>query len=342
VIQHNVYALYNPHRLVIDCVTAPGSLPAAAPQPRVAQAVVPSLGARRLGPGWTTLPPAKAAASGALSAAAAPPPVLAASQARADSGVTSPAVAPPARNLGGGFSVARQLGLSIARIVIDPGHGGHDPGAIGEGVTEADLVLDVALRLEQLLTAVPGVEVVLTRRTDQFVALQDRTAAANRHEADLFLSIHANASPNGQAKGVETYFLNFATTSAAKTVAARENAASGMAMGELPDLIKMIALNDKLEESRDLATIVQRALVDRLKVANTTVRDLGVKQAPFMVLIGASMPSVLAEIAFVSNSEEVRLVRDAPYRQRIAEGLFNAIEKYRTSLRAADKIAQNP
>src|SRR4030095_15302616 len=128
----------------------------------------------------------------------------------------------PSRNLNGGLSIARQLGLGISRIVIDPGHGGHDPGAMGKGVTEAELVLDVALRLEQLLLKQQGVEVILTRRTDEFIPLPERTAIANREGADLFLSIHANASNNAQARGVETHFLNFANNLSAAAVAARE------------------------------------------------------------------------------------------------------------------------
>ena len=182
----------------------------------------------------------------------------------------SPSAVPPeraSRNLAGGFSIARQLGLGVSRIVIDPGHGGHDPGATGKGVTEAELVLDVALRLEKLLEAQPGVEVVLTRRTDEYVPLQERTAIANREGADLFLSIHANASNNAQARGVETYFLNFATNPSAAAVAARENAASGQAMAALPDLVKAIALNNKLDESRDFAIFVQRAMIERLRGA---------------------------------------------------------------------------
>src|SRR5262249_10267400 len=128
------------------------------------------------------------------------------------SGPSAPTLsAPAARNSNGGFSMARQLGLGVSRIVIDAGHGGHDPGAKGKGVTEAELVLDVALRLEKLLQGVPGVDVVLTRRTDDFIALQERTAIANRVGADLFLSIHANASSSAQARGIETYFLNFAS-----------------------------------------------------------------------------------------------------------------------------------
>ena len=245
----------------------------------------------------------------------------------------------PSRNLTGGLSMARQLGLGVSRIVIDPGHGGHDPGATGKGVSEAELVLDVALRLEQLLQKQQGVEVILTRRTDEFIPLPERTAIANREGADLFLSIHANASNNLQARGVETYFLNFAQNLSTAAVAARENAASAQLMGALPDFVKAIALNNKLDESRDFATFVQQAMVARLKTSNKTLRNLGVKQAPFVVLIGAAMPSVLAEISFVTNPQEARLLKGNAYRQRIAEALFNAIKKYQASLKDVTAVA---
>jgi N-acetylmuramoyl-L-alanine amidase len=247
--------------------------------------------------------------------------------------------AAPSRNLNGGFSMARQLGLGVSRIVIDPGHGGHDPGAMGKDVTEAEVVLDIALRLEKLLQKAEGVEVILTRRTDEFIPLPERTAIANREGADLFLSIHANASPNGQGRGVETYFLNFANNLTAAAVAARENAASVQAMGALPDFVRAIALNNKLDESRDFATHVQRAMVARLRASNKTLRDLGVKQAPFVVLIGAAMPSVLAEISFVTNPQEAKLLKGNVYRQRIAESLFNAIRKYQSSLKRITNVA---
>jgi N-acetylmuramoyl-L-alanine amidase len=250
-------------------------------------------------------------------------------------------LAPPSANLGGGFSMARQLGLSVSRIVIDPGHGGHDPGAAGKGLTEAALVLDVALRLEKLLAGVPGVEAILTRRADEFVGLQERTAIANREGADLFLSIHANASANAKAQGVETYFLNFATTGSAAAVAARENAASGQPMAALPDLVKAIAMHNKVDESRDLATYVQAALVRKLGATNKNLKNLGVKQAPFVVLIGASMPSVLAEISFLTNAQDLGMVRNSSYRQRIAESLFDAIRKYQSTLRTESRVAQH-
>jgi N-acetylmuramoyl-L-alanine amidase len=245
----------------------------------------------------------------------------------------------PEKNLTGGFSIARQLGLGVSRIVIDPGHGGHDPGAAGKDVSEAELVLDVSLRLEKLLQKVSGMEVVLTRRTDEFVTLQERTAIANREGADLFLSIHANASDSPFARGVETYFLNFANNLGAAGVAARENAASGQAMAALPDLVKMIALNNKLDESRDLATIVQHAMIERLRGVNKSLKDLGVKQAPFAVLIGAAMPSVLAEVSFVTNTQDARQLRSPAYRQRIAEALANAVRKYQTSLKTVSTVA---
>jgi N-acetylmuramoyl-L-alanine amidase len=234
----------------------------------------------------------------------------------------------------GPVSLARQLGLGAARIVIDPGHGGHDPGALGEGVSEADVVLDVAIRLEALLAAA-GVDVVLTRRSDEFIPLDKRTAIAAREQADLFLSIHANASRAQSARGVETYVLNFATDSNAEAVAARENASTEYTISSLPDIVRAIALHSKLDESRSLARLVQRALVAELKPANRGILDHGVKQAPFVVLVGADMPSVLAEVAFISNPQEARLLKTEAYRQRIAQALFDAVRGYQVSLKSA-------
>lgn len=255
---------------------------------------------------------------------------------------SSPPLAPkpPSANSSGGFSLSRQLGLGVSRIVIDPGHGGRDPGALGKGVSEAELVLDIALRLEKLLARQPGVEVVLTRRTDAYVPLEERTAIANREQADLFLSIHANASRNVQARGVETYFLNFATSPEAEAVAARENSASERRMHNLNDIVKAIATNNKVHESRDFATLVQDSMVRRLAGQNREIRNLGVKQAPFVVLIGAAMPSVLAEISFVTNPREAQLLRSGSYRQRIAEALQDAVVKYQRSLKAVGTVAE--
>ncbi len=243
----------------------------------------------------------------------------------------APATAPPP--VRGPVSLARQLGLGAARIVIDPGHGGHDPGALGEGVSEADVVLDVAIRLEELLAAA-GVDVVLTRRSDEFIPLDRRTAIATREQADLFLSIHANASRAQSARGVETYVLNFATDSNAEAVAARENASTEQTINSLPDIVRAIALHSKLDESRSLARLVQRALVAQLKPANRGLVDHGVKQAPFVVLVGAEMPSVLAEVAFITNPQEARLLKTDAYRQRIAQALFEAVRGYQYSLKS--------
>jgi N-acetylmuramoyl-L-alanine amidase len=342
---YSVYPLYSPYRLVIDCIRArpdpPEPAPAVASAPSHAPVAPPVLPARSLAPesgrALATLFPAMS--STLLEARRQDSAPLLPSTDIAPAAAPTPA-RPPTTNLAGGFSIARQLGLSVSRIVIDPGHGGHDPGATGRGTTEAELVLDIALRLEQLLAKIPGTEVVLTRRTDTYVPLQERTLIANREGADLFLSIHANASPNMLARGVETYILNFASNRNAEAVAARENAASGQAMGALPDLVKAIALNNKLDESRDLATYVQRAMIARLKGPNKTIKDLGVKQAPFVVLIGAAMPSVLAEISFLTNEQEVRLLKGSSYRQRIAEALHDAIGNYQTSLKSQNKVAQ--
>ena len=329
---YSVYPLYSPFRLVIDCVRTPALEAATTPPPHlpveasVRVADPPPVASHTLTTNWSRRFPTGSPASTALLASARAAAVAPRDRAQAapETQATAPAV----------LTIARQLGLGVSRIVIDPGHGGHDPGAKGKGLTEAELVLDVALRVEKLLQKVPGVEVILTRRTDDFTPLPERTAIANRESADLFLSIHANASPNPQARGIETYFLNFATNTSAAAVAARENATSTLAMGEMPDIVKAIALNNKVDESRDFAKDVQRAMYERLHPTNKTLKDLGVKQAPFVVLIGATMPSVLAEISFVTNPQEGRLLKGNVYRQRIAESLFNAIRKYQTSLKA--------
>jgi N-acetylmuramoyl-L-alanine amidase len=241
----------------------------------------------------------------------------------------------PSPNSIGKFSVARQLGLGVSRVVIDPGHGGHDPGATAFGASEAELVLDISLRLEQLLQRQPGVDVVVTRRTDEYIGLAERIDLANRVAADLFLSIHANASANAATRGVETYFLNFALNRQAESVAARENASSEQTMSSLPAIVKAITLNSKLNESRDFAGMIQSALVAGLRPSNALLKDFGVKQAPFMVLVGASMPSVLAEVSFITNRQEARLLKQPAYRQKIADALLAGIVKYQQALKRA-------
>jgi N-acetylmuramoyl-L-alanine amidase len=235
--------------------------------------------------------------------------------------------ADPASN--GDRSLIRALGLKIGKIVIDPGHGGHDTGTIGpHGLYEKDLVLDVSKRLGKLLESRLGAEVVFTRRDDTFIPLETRTSIANQEEADLFVSVHANSSHDPDARGVETYYLNFTSSPEALEVAARENAASDKSIHELQDLVKKIALKEKIDESREFASDVQKSLHSGLAAKSSGVRDRGVKKAPFVVLIGANMPSILAEISFISNPGDEKRLRSADYRQRIAESLYHGISSY--------------
>ena len=308
----SVYPMYGPYRLIVDVErgTAKPTTPAASP------ALVATAGVDAPRP-VTDTAPVKAASRTATAAKPLPP---AAGR--------------------GGYSLSRQLGLGAARIVIDPGHGGYDPGAQATGLDEASLVLDVALRLERLLLETPGVEVLLTRRTSEYIALEERTAIANRAGADLFLSIHANASSNITARGIETYFLNFAPDAEAEAIAARENAASSRTMRNLNDIVKAIALNDKIDESRDFAMRVQSSLYGQLRKVNKQARSLGVKQAPFQVLVGATMPSILAEISFITNEREAELLKTEKYRQEIAAALFDGIMGYQRSLKTVRAVAE--
>jgi N-acetylmuramoyl-L-alanine amidase len=229
----------------------------------------------------------------------------------------------------GDRSLIRALGLKIGKIVIDPGHGGHDTGTIGpDGLEEKDLVLDVGKRLGKLLEARLGAEVVYTRKDDTFIPLETRTAIANQQRADLFVSIHANSSDDPTARGVETYYLNFTSSPDALDVAARENAVSQKSIFELQDLVKKIALKEKIEESREFAGDVEESLHAGLAAKSPAIRDRGVKKAPFIVLIGANMPSILAEISFVSNPTDERHLETGEYRQKIAESLYRGIAKY--------------
>jgi N-acetylmuramoyl-L-alanine amidase len=371
--RYSVFTLYNPYRLVVDFERDPApvatavqghpattweapaaaalpSPPAPARQRDARETPSPDNDRPRLPVGASPLRIKSAEVAAAPRsdvpakpvAAAAPEPAMAGRRTLKSEPTDSsdtPVPTVPATNGSGNYSLARQLGLSVARVVIDPGHGGHDPGAQGYHVVEAELVLDVALRLEKLLLKEKGVDVVMTRRTDVFIPLEERTAIANRVGADLFLSIHANASANATARGIETYYLNFASNPEAEAVAARENSASSRTLHVLPDIIKAIALNDKLDESRDFAELVQNAMSKRLRAQNARIRSLGVKRAPFVVLIGAGMPSVLAEISFVTNKQEAALLKTGAYRQRIAEALFDAVTQYQRSLKKVTAVA---
>ena len=229
----------------------------------------------------------------------------------------------------GDRSLIRALGLKIGKIVIDPGHGGHDTGTIGpNGLEEKDLVLEVGRRLGKMLETRLGAEVVYTRKDDTFIPLETRTAIANQQRADLFISIHANSSRDPDARGVETYYLNFTSSPEALEVAARENAVSEKSIYELQDLVKKIALKEKIEESREFAGDVQESLHSGLALKSPGIRNRGVKKAPFIVLIGANMPSILAEISFVSNPSDEHRLETSEYRQRIADSLYRGIAKY--------------
>jgi len=334
VARYSVFTLYNPYRVVIDCERATAvTVKQATVTPPARVAADPGVDPAPIPPLPTPLAPLPEKRTAIAMPPTPPPPAVAADPV---------APAAPLSNGAGGYSLSRQLGLGISRIVIDPGHGGHDPGSIGHGIKEADLTLDIALRVEKLLQEEAGIEVVLTRRSNAYVPLEERTAIANRESADLFLSIHANASRNSAAHGVETYYLSFASTPDAEAVAARENSASERAMHNLPDIIKAIALNNKLDESRDLASMVQESMVTRLRRSNKNMRNLGVKKAPFVVLIGAGMPSVLAEISFLTNRQEAQLLKTPAYKQRIAEALQDAVLKYRKALKRQSTVADRP
>jgi N-acetylmuramoyl-L-alanine amidase len=240
--------------------------------------------------------------------------------------------AKPTRN--GEHSLTRVLGLKIGRIVIDPGHGGHDTGTIGPtGLMEKDLCLDVALRLGKLIgRSLPSAEIVYTRQDDRYVGLEQRTAIANDARADLFISIHANSSDDARVSGIETYYLNFNASAQAMEVAARENATAQSSVHDLQDLVTKIARNEKVEESRDLAADLQESLASSMQMGKRPERNRGVRKAPFVVLVGADMPSVLAEIAFISNPADEQWLKKPENRQHAADGLYHGIERYLRSV----------
>ena len=246
-----------------------------------------------------------------------------------------PAVRPNAHtaDLEATRSLTRALGLKVNRIVIDAGHGGHDNGTSGPGgFAEKDLVLDVALRLGKLIEQRLGAEVIYTRSDDTFIPLEERTAIANRNHADLFLSIHANSSPATQVAGVETYYLNFTNSPEAMDLAARENAISEKSVYELKDLIQKISLHDKIEESKQFAESVQTSMQSFTARSFPSARNRGIRKAPFVVLIGASMPSVLAEIGFLTNPRQESLLQKPEYRQKLAEALLRGVQSYTRTL----------
>jgi N-acetylmuramoyl-L-alanine amidase len=333
---YSAYLVKNPYRLVIDVRSGP---PAQVAQREGTDSATPTAAASQK----PASPASETVTVNANDSAAADAKPSAKTVAKAPLPMSKKnaadvaALRPPAQpkpNRDGTHSLTRALGLKISRIVIDPGHGGHDTGTIGpHGLMEKDLCLDVALRLGRLIEQkLPGAEVIYTRKDDTFIPLEERTIIANEAKADLFISIHANSSPDHSARGVETYYLNFATSPDAMEVATRENALSQEPVHDLQDLIKKIARNDKIEESKELADDIQNSLSQRLQLVSHSERNRGVKKAPFIVLIGANMPSVLSEISFVSNPSDEKLLLKADQRQRIADGLYRGISSYLESL----------
>jgi N-acetylmuramoyl-L-alanine amidase len=239
----------------------------------------------------------------------------------------------PAEPTPSGYSLIRQLGLGIQTVVIDPGHGGQDPGCISKkGQKEKDIVLDVALELRNLLIAGKKLNVILTRESDIFIPLENRTVIANQQKADLFISIHANAHRNKKRQGVQTFFLNFSPDPQVNEIAARENATSTKNISEMQEIIKKIVRNSKILESRDLAEKIQRNLVKWLSLKYAPVEDLGLRGGPFWVLIGGEMPSVLVEISHLSNAQEAERLKSPAYRKQVAKGIYEGILDYMRSL----------
>ncbi|MBZ5694746.1 MAG: N-acetylmuramoyl-L-alanine amidase [Acidobacteriia bacterium] len=341
---YSAFLLKNPYRLVIDVHSQAimnakqNSAPAASPEvPSKSIAEKPAASFPKTKETVSVVTVSKGAGISALAKGAAKIAAKPTSPAPKKNATKTVALQPPTEpkpTRDGGRSLTRALGLKISRIVIDAGHGGHDTGTIGpHGLMEKDLCLDVALRLGSIIDQkLPGAEVVYTRKDDTFIPLEQRTAIANEAKADLFVSIHANSSHDPAARGIETYYMNFATSPESMEVATRENANSEESLHDLQDLIQKIARNEKIEESKELAGDIQNTLSQRLQLVSQSERNRGVKKAPFVVLIGANMPSVLSEISFVSNPSDERLLRKTDQRQRIADGLYRGIAAYLDNL----------
>jgi N-acetylmuramoyl-L-alanine amidase len=328
--------LTNPHRLVIELRSATGPItpdavqPAAAPAPAPSKppAVVDSPKPPTVAEQITAAVPTSRLSRGDRAAKQETPQAAAESRAAAlEAGKAAK------RTSSGESSLVRALGLKLSRVVIDPGHGGHDQGTEGpHGLLEKELVLDVALRLGALISERLGAEVIYTRSNDTFVPLEGRTALANEKKADLFLSVHANSSPIPRIAGIETFFLNISGPQDSMDVASRENATSQKSIFELTDLIQKIARYDKAEESKEFARRIQVELYTFSARNVPGSKNRGVKSAPFVVLIGANMPSILAEIGFLSNPKEEALLKKPDYRQKLAEALYRGVSAYADSL----------
>ncbi len=227
----------------------------------------------------------------------------------------------------------------LRKIVLDPGHGGKDPGAIGvKGITEKDIVLAVAKKLAKRLKGEMGIDVVLTRQNDTYIPLEDRTAVANAEDADLFISLHVNASPNQEARGIETYYLDNTTDEASIRLAARENATSRKSISDLQFILSDLTQNSKLEDSISLAHRLNSSVVSNMGRRYGEVKDLGVKKALFYVLVGARMPSVLVEMFFITNKSEGRALTRQAYQDALVESLLEGIKKYQESAQVVKNL----
>ncbi len=325
---YRVYHLFDPFRVIIDVypkIGAPAgpatgepavSAPPVKPEP-AAGAKVSETSAQGAAEAAKTVGETKILPPDKTAAATTPPP--------------PPDKAP--EPLAGGYSMARQLGLGVRTIVLDPGHGGRHPGCVGRsGLMEKDVTLDVALALRRLLAEGAGLDVVMTRESDIDVPLEDRTVIANEKRADLFVSIHVNAARNRKREGVESFYLNFTPDPDVNETAARENATTTRSIGQMKEILSKIVANSKSMESRELASRLHDGLVRALGSGGRPGASLGVKGGPFFVLIGGEMPSVLIEVSHMSNPRDEGLLKTAVYRERIARGLFDGIMAYLRTL----------
>lgn len=235
------------------------------------------------------------------------------------------------------------LGLKVKTVVIDPGHGGHDSGAVGPtGLKEKDVNLNIAKALKSIIeengSDVGISKVLLTREDDRFIPLEERTAIAKKYNADIFISIHCNASKNNNAYGIETYILSFTKDPESLIVAARENATTQRGLSDLRDIIKKYLLSSKIEESTRFATYVQRSVVTNVSIKYNSIKNKGVKKAPFIVLIGADIPSILVETSFITNTREEKRLKSSNYLNQIAKGIYTGIKSYSTEVETASLI----
>ena len=348
---YKIFSLPDPFRVVIDVrgqaktkvAQALPASPAAEIDPAVQKGVVPADSPQPLSP--PTLPPTVPAAPPTLAQAPGPVaqpnleqdssdsqgPIIVLKEnkkasANGSTVKTAKQASPDTGNQA--LSLAQQLGLGVRKIVIDPGHGGKDPGAIAFGMKEKDIVLRVAKKLAEHLQNDLDADVMLTRESDLFLPLEERTAIANTNDADLFISLHINAHPSPQIKGFETYFLNLSTNEEAMRVAARENATSTHQMSDLQDILSDIMQNSKIYESSRLAQQVHTSIETGLSEPPFVLKDMGVKQAPFYVLIGAEMPAILIELAFISNPEDARMLANEQFISELAGNISTGIQQY--------------